>query len=105
MPGWMTASDVVIRDAGGATGLEAMASGRPLIMFDPIAGHAWVNAELMASVRLAVPALPPAELTAAILRLSRDPAARAGQAATVPACAPGRDREDDLAGLAAMAGR
>src|SRR6476646_10341596 len=49
MPGWITASDIVIGNAGGATGLEAMACGRPVIMFDPIAGHGRANAELMAS--------------------------------------------------------
>jgi len=49
MPSWMTAADIVIGNAGDATGLEAMACGRPVVMFDPIARHGRANAELMAS--------------------------------------------------------
>jgi UDP-N-acetylglucosamine:LPS N-acetylglucosamine transferase len=105
MPGWMTASDVVIGNAGGATGLEAMACGRPLVMFDPIAGHGRANAELMVSAGIALLALSPAELTETIQRLARDPAARTGQAVVGLAGATGRRREDDLAELAAQAGR
>jgi UDP-N-acetylglucosamine:LPS N-acetylglucosamine transferase len=105
MPGWMTAADVVVGNAGGATGLEAVACGRPLVMFDPIAGHGRANAQLMASAGVAVLAQSPAELTAAIRRLITDPTARGGQAAAALAASAGRRREDDLAGLAAMAGR
>ena len=105
MPGWITASDIVIGNAGGATGLEAMACGRPVIMFDPIAGHGRANAELMASAGLALLALSPAELTTTIRRLAKDPAARTGQAVVGLADAAGRRREDDLAELAAQAGR
>jgi UDP-N-acetylglucosamine:LPS N-acetylglucosamine transferase len=105
MPGWMTAADVVVGNAGGATGLEAVASGRPLVLFDPIAGHGRANAQLMASAGLAVLTRSPAELTAAVRRMIRDPAARAGHAAAALAAAAGRRREDDLAVLAAMIGR
>jgi UDP-N-acetylglucosamine:LPS N-acetylglucosamine transferase len=98
MPGWMAAADVVIGNAGGATGLEALASGRPVVMFDPIAGHGLANAELMASAGLAVLARSPAELTTTIHRLASDPAARAGRAGAALAAATGRRREDDLAG-------
>jgi UDP-N-acetylglucosamine:LPS N-acetylglucosamine transferase len=105
MPGWMTAADVVVGNAGGATGLEALACGRPLVMFDPIAGHGRANARLMASAGVAVLAQSPPELTAAIRRLITDPTARGGQAAAALAASAGRRREDDLAALAAMAGR
>jgi UDP-N-acetylglucosamine:LPS N-acetylglucosamine transferase len=105
MPDWMTAADVVIGNAGGATGLEAVACGRPLVLFDPIAGHGRANAQLMASAGLAVLARSPAELTAAIRTMIRNPAARAGHAAAALAAAAGRRREDDLAELAAMIGR
>jgi UDP-N-acetylglucosamine:LPS N-acetylglucosamine transferase len=98
MPGWMAAADVVVGNAGGATGLEAMASGRALVMFDPIAGHGRANAELMASAGLAALARSPAELTAAIRALASEPAARLGPAAAALART-GR-REDDLAALA-----
>lgn len=105
MPGWMTASDVVIGNAGGATGLETMACGRPVVMFDPIAGHGRANAELMVSAGIALLAHSRTELTEAIRRLARDPAARTGQAVAGLAGATGRRREDDLAELAAQAGR
>ncbi len=64
MPGWMAACDVVVGNAGGATGLEAIASGRPLILFDPIAGHGRANAELMATAGLALLPRSPSELPA-----------------------------------------
>jgi UDP-N-acetylglucosamine:LPS N-acetylglucosamine transferase len=110
MPGWMAASDVVVSNAGGATGLEAVASGRPVIMFEPIAGHGRANASLMAASGLALLALSPAELTATVGRLAGDPGARAAQASAALATAArartaGRRREDDLAGLIATAAR
>ncbi|HJY57601.1 MAG TPA: glycosyltransferase, partial [Streptosporangiaceae bacterium] len=105
MPGWMIAADVVVGNAGGATGLEALACGRPLVMFDPIAGHGRANAQLMASAGVAVLAQSSAELTDAIRRLIADPTVCGGQAVAALAAAAGRRREDDLAGLAAMAGR
>jgi len=73
-------------------------------MCDPIAGHGRANAELMASAGLALLALSPAELTATIRSLVKDPAARTGQAVASLAGAAGRRREDDLAELAAQAG-
>lgn len=105
VPNWMAAADVVIGNAGGATGLEAMACGRPVVMFDPIAGHGRANAELMVSAGIAWLAHSPAELTETIRKLARDPAARTGQAVVGPAGATGRRREDDLAELAAPTGR
>ena len=106
MPGWMVAADVVVGNAGGATGLEALASGRPVIMFDPIAGHGRANAELMASAGLALLARSPSELTGTIRGLASDPATRDRHAAAAAsAAAAGRRREDDLAELAALAGR
>jgi UDP-N-acetylglucosamine:LPS N-acetylglucosamine transferase len=104
MPGWVTASDVVVTNAGGATALEAVASGRMVIMFEPIAGHGRANAALMTSAGLARSAGSPAELTAAIRRLSSDPAARAELESRLTETAD-RRREDDLAKLAAMPGR
>jgi diacylglycerol O-acyltransferase / wax synthase len=110
MPGWMAASDVVVSNAGGATGLEAVASGRPVIMFEPIAGHGRANASLMASCGLALLAPSPADLTAIAGRLASDPGARAARASAALALAErtrtdGRQREDDLAGLTAMTAR
>jgi diacylglycerol O-acyltransferase / wax synthase len=105
MPGWMAAADVVVGNAGGATGLEAVACGRPLVLFDPIAGHGRANAELMAAAGLARLAYSPAELTAAIRGLAGDPAVRTQQAVAAVVAADGRRREDDLADLVGPAGR
>jgi UDP-N-acetylglucosamine:LPS N-acetylglucosamine transferase len=102
MPGWMTASDVVVTNGGGATALEAVASGRPVVMFDPIAGHGRANAALMASAGLAWLAGSPAALTGTIGGLARDPAGCAEQAGVALAGAGGRGLEDDLARLAAL---
>jgi diacylglycerol O-acyltransferase / wax synthase len=105
MPGWMTASDVVVTNAGGATALEAVASGRPVIMFEPIAGHGRANAALLASAGFALLAASSAELTGTVRRLTADPVARAAQARPALAQVADRRREDDLAALAAMPGR
>ena len=105
MPGLMAASDVVVGNAGGATGLEALASGRPVIMFEPIAGHGRANAELMAESGLALLAWSPAELTGTVRRLAGDPGAVTKLAGMALARAAGRRREQDLADLAAVAVR
>jgi UDP-N-acetylglucosamine:LPS N-acetylglucosamine transferase len=105
MPGWMTASDVVVTNGGGGTALEAVASGRPVIMFEPMAGHGRANAHLMTASGLALLARSPAELTATIRRLAGDYGALARQAALALARVADRRREDDLAEFAAMAGR
>lgn len=47
------AADVVVTNAGGATALEALACGRAVVMFEPIAGHGKANAALMAQAELA----------------------------------------------------
>jgi UDP-N-acetylglucosamine:LPS N-acetylglucosamine transferase len=102
MPAWMTAADVVVSNAGGATGLEAVASGRPVVMFDPIAGHGRANAAVMAEAGLAILTSGPAELTAVIRRLARVPGLRARHAELAVARATDRCREDDLAQLATL---
>jgi UDP-N-acetylglucosamine:LPS N-acetylglucosamine transferase len=102
MPGWMTASDIVVGNAGGATGLEAAASGRPVIMFEPIAGHGRANARLMAASGLALLAWSPDELTAVVRRLASDRGAVAKLADVALATATERRLEQDLAELAAL---
>jgi hypothetical protein len=69
-------------------------------MFDPIAGHGRANAQLMASAGLAVLCPGPADLTAAVSRLARDPAAMAGLLDAVMHDSP-RSGEDDLQDLVA----
>ncbi len=75
MPDWLRAADVVITNAGGATSLEALACGIPVLMFDPIAAHGRANAELMAKSGLAVLCPTGAELTDAVRELIEAPQA------------------------------
>ena len=67
------ASDVLVTNAGGATSLEALACGRALLMYRPIAAHGRANAELMAEAGLAEVCADDAELTAAVRRLLAEP--------------------------------
>lgn len=53
MPALTAASDVMVTNAGGATSLEALACGRPVLMYRPIAAHGRANARLMADAGLA----------------------------------------------------
>ncbi|TDC90263.1 DUF1298 domain-containing protein [Saccharopolyspora aridisoli] len=73
MPGLMACSDVVITNAGGATALEALACGRAVLMFEPIAGHGRANAELMADAGLAELCPEGSQLTATLRRWVADP--------------------------------
>ena len=68
-----SAADVVVTNAGGATALEALACGRAVAMFEPIAGHGRANAELM--TRAGLSDLCPAErdLTRTLGELVEDP--------------------------------
>ncbi|PZS40583.1 MAG: hypothetical protein DLM62_02165 [Pseudonocardiales bacterium] len=74
MPALTAAADVVVTNAGGATALEAVACGRAVLMFEPIAGHGKANAELMAQAGLAAVCNSPAELTGALHTLAAQPA-------------------------------
>ncbi len=53
MPTLVRAADIVVSNAGGAIALEAIASGRPLVMFRPIAAHGEANADLLVVAGLA----------------------------------------------------
>ncbi|MHA6622298.1 WS/DGAT domain-containing protein [Pseudonocardia sp. DLS-67] len=69
MPELTAAADVVATNAGGATALEAVACGRPVLLFEPIAGHGRANAALMAGAGLGILCPGPAELTDAVASL------------------------------------
>jgi diacylglycerol O-acyltransferase len=100
MPGWMRACDIVVTNAGGVTALEALRTGRPVIMFQPIAAHGRANARLMESAGLATCCQAPAELTRIAARLARDPRALKAVAAPAQAvAASARRAEQDLARL------
>ncbi|HVV07685.1 glycosyltransferase [Amycolatopsis sp.] len=73
MPAYTVAADVVVTNAGGATGLEALACGRPVLMHRPIAAHGRANAELMAEAGLAIVCERDGELSAAVRQLIADP--------------------------------
>ncbi|GAB2996957.1 glycosyltransferase [Amycolatopsis acidiphila] len=67
------AADVVVTNAGGATGLEALACGRPVLMHRPIAAHGRANAQLMADAGLAIVCETDGELGDAVRELIAEP--------------------------------
>lgn len=73
MPTYTIASDVVVTNAGGATGLEALACGRPVLMHRPIAAHGRANAQLMADAGLAIVCETDGELGEAVRELIAAP--------------------------------
>lgn len=66
MPSLLRAADLVVTNAGGATALEAVATGRPIVMYRPIAAHGAANAALLSAVSLAHICRKPAALTALV---------------------------------------
>lgn len=73
MPLLTSCADVVVTNAGGATALEAVAAGRTVVMFEPIAGHGLANAELMAHAGLAELCPRSDDLVRTLHRLADDP--------------------------------
>ena len=73
VPALTVAADVVVTNAGGLTGLEALACGRPLLMYRPIAAHGRANAELMAEAGLAVVCDRDGTLASTVRTLISDP--------------------------------
>jgi len=101
----IAAADVVVSNAGGMTALEAIACGRPVVMFDPIAAHGRANAELMAGAGVAVLCRTAADLRATVSALAKDPGALAPlRQRAAEAAGAGRAPDDDLRELAACRG-
>jgi UDP-N-acetylglucosamine:LPS N-acetylglucosamine transferase len=73
MAGLTVASNVVVTNAGGATSLEALACGRAILMYRPIAAHGIANANLMAAAGLAEVTADDHELATAVHRLRTEP--------------------------------
>lgn len=96
MASYVAAADVVVTNAGGATSLEAMACGRTVLMFEPIAAHGRANAELMASAGLALLCRTPDELQDAVRGLLAHPDRLARFERVALERATARTREDDL---------
>ncbi|MGW7533608.1 MGDG synthase family glycosyltransferase [Amycolatopsis sp. NPDC054798] len=67
------AADVVVTNAGGATSLEALACGRPVLMHRPIAAHGKANAQLMAAAGLALVSTKDGELAETVRGLLAEP--------------------------------
>jgi len=66
MPQLMAASDVVLTNGAGATVMEALASGRPVVAFDPLAGHGRAAAARMQQLGLTVVCSRPEDLAVTI---------------------------------------
>lgn len=99
---YLTASDVVVTNAGGATALEALAIGRVVLMYRPIAAQGRANARVMAHAGLATLCPGPAELAEAVTGLLTDPAALAEGESVAASFAAGRQPAGDLRELSAM---
>ncbi|MET8090245.1 wax ester/triacylglycerol synthase domain-containing protein [Micromonospora sp. NPDC005220] len=77
MPTLLRAARLLVTNAGGATALEAWATGTPVVMYRPIAAHGAANAALMTAAGLAETAQDPAALVACVrTRLVDRPPAR-----------------------------
>lgn len=101
MPAVFHASDLVVTNAGGATSLEALACGRPVIMHRPIAGHGRANADLMARAGLAIVRTEPGDLAKLVADLAGDPDRLDQLRRTALDYARARRVEDGLRALAA----
>ncbi len=72
MPSLVQASDVVLTNAGGATALEALACGVPVVTACPIAAHGQANADLMTAAGLTELCADHERLTAFVRAAVRD---------------------------------
>lgn len=99
MPTYMAAADVIVTNAGGATSLEALACGRPVVMFEPIAAHGRANAELMADTGLALLCRTPEELEGMVRTLLDQPERLTELESRVLTHARARTRDDDVRAL------
>ncbi|HEX3898614.1 MAG TPA: glycosyltransferase [Mycobacteriales bacterium] len=66
--GVLASADVVVDNAGGTTCWEALALGKPTVLYRPIAGHGRLNAEALQQVGLARWATDVPELLASVRR-------------------------------------
>jgi WS/DGAT/MGAT family acyltransferase len=99
MPELTAAADVVVTNAGGATALEALASNRAVLLFEPIAGHGKANAALMEQAGLGRVCPDPQQLTATVRDLIRTPALLAAAERRAAEYTGGLDFTAEVAGL------
>ena len=104
MPALTVAADVVVTNAGGATSLEALACGRPVLMYRPIAAHGRANAALMAEAGLAQ-ICGPGELRTTMARLMDHPETLAAMEKAATDHSSGRTVTRDIAELSTVSVR
>lgn len=75
VPGVLAAADVVVDNAGGTTCWEALAVGKPIVVYRPIAGHGRINADALQRTGLATRATTADELHAAVMAATPPPGA------------------------------
>lgn len=72
MPTLMAAADVVVTNGAGVTVLEALRTPRPVIAFEPLAGHGRAATEVMERLDLALVCERAEDLADAVHQLSND---------------------------------
>jgi UDP-N-acetylglucosamine:LPS N-acetylglucosamine transferase len=72
MPTLMAAADVVVTNGAGVTVLEALRTPRPVIAFEPLAGHGRAATEVMERLNLALVCNRTSDLVATVQELSSD---------------------------------
>lgn len=72
MPELMAAADVVVTNGAGVTVLEALRTGRPVIAFEPLAGHGKAATAVMERMGLAISCSGPEGLVSTVRRLLSD---------------------------------
>ena len=102
MPDLMAAADLVVTNGGGVTNLEALASERPLVIFDPIAGHGRAGAALMEGAGLAAVCRGPKELVRTVDELARDDLSVRRMRQAEHSYLEGKDLARDLEAMAAL---
>ena len=100
MPAYLHAADVVVTNAGGSTVLEALACGRAVVTYRPIAAHGTNNSALLASAGLARYPVDEREF-AEVVREMRAPTMRVRYEKAARAYATAHRRADDLRAFAA----
>lgn len=96
MPRYLRACDVVVTNGNAATALEALACGRALVMFEPIAAHGRANADVMARAGLALLCPTARELETTVRDLLDDRNTQAALEKAGLAHTQARAIEDDL---------
>jgi UDP-N-acetylglucosamine:LPS N-acetylglucosamine transferase len=98
----MTAADLVVTNAGGATVLEALMCGRAVVLHNPIAGHGRANAALLAEAGLVRVCAKPGELTDLVREFAHDQRGLRELESSARRYAGAHDVRDGLLALAAI---